>query len=205
MEAQLENLIEKLKSEGVQAARQQSGEIVGEAKNEAQQITDNAKNKAEQIISQAKQEMEKSKASAEAAIKQAARDLILVIKEKIVDLFDRALKTQIQKPLSPDFLKELIMKFVEQIGTESTIEVIIGEAEKAKLLSFLQSTLKNELKNDVEIKVSNRITRGFRIGVKDQDVYYDFTDESITASLKEFLNPSLSKLLKTPENGNNNG
>ncbi len=205
MEAQLENLIEKLKTEGVQAARKQSDEIIKNAGDEARKIVDTAQNESKQIIKQAKQEAEKFKASAEAAIKQASRDLILVIKEKIIGLFDKTLKVQIKEPLSQDFLKELIINFVKQVQTQDAVEVIINEGEKEKLLKFLQTSLKKELKNDVEIKVSNRITKGFRIGVKGQDVYYDFTDESIVAALKEFLNPSLAKLMETPAVGKNNG
>jgi vacuolar-type H+-ATPase subunit E/Vma4 len=48
----------------------------------------------------------------------------------------------------------------------------------------------------VELKVNNRIARGFRIGMKDRDVYYDLTDESIVEQMKEFLNPALGKLLE---------
>ena len=64
-------------------------------------------------------------------------------------------------------------------------------------MKALQSGLKDTLKNDFEIKVSNRINKGFRIGIKDEDVYYDFTDESIASSLLEFLNPTLQKLVKS--------
>jgi len=197
MEAQLENLIEKLKAEGVQAAQQKSSKIISDADKEAEKIIEKAKSEAKKILEHAKQETEKFKASAESAIKQAARDLILLLKEKIEGLFNRSLKNQIKVSLEPDFIKELIIKFVDQSKTQNTVEVIINESEKEKLVAFLQSSLKKELENEVEIKTSNRIDKGFRIGIKEQDVYYDFTEESISAALKEFLNPALARLLET--------
>jgi len=205
MEAQLENLIEKLKTEGVQAARKQSDDITKVAKSDAQKIIDKAQNEANQIIDQAQQKAVKFKTSAEAAVKQASRDTALIMKEKIFGLFDRVLKAQVQRSLSPDFLRELIPKIIEQMHTKETVEVLAGDADREKLQQFLQAGLKKELKNEVEIKVSNRITKGFRIGVKDKNVYYDFTDESIVAALKEFLSPSLAKLMEDAKSEKNNG
>lgn len=201
METQLDSLIEKLKIEGVQAAQQQSDNIIEDAKKEARRIDSNAQNEAKQIIDQAQQKAENFKTSADAAIQQASRDLILVIKEKITSLLDRVLKSQVQQSLSPDFLKELIIKLIEQMHTKETVEILVSEADKEKLLNFLQEGLKNDLKTEIELKVNNRISRGFRIGIKDQSAYYDITDDSIVTSLIEFLNPSLAKLLEDVQSG----
>ena len=95
MEAKLENLIEKIKLEGVQEAKKQSDDIIAKAKEEASSIVITARNEAEQIVENAKIESEKFRKNAESAIQQGARDVVLVLKEKIRDLFDRVFKMQI--------------------------------------------------------------------------------------------------------------
>ena len=197
MDAKLDTLIEKLKTEGVEAARQQSGDIIDQAKKDAEQIIRKAKTDADSLVKQAETKAQEFQRNSEAAIQQASRDMVLVLKEKITNLFNKTLKAKVEKSLSEDSIKSLISKIAEQIKPDSIVEIQISDSDKNDLMKVLQSGLKDILKNDFEIKVSNRINKGFRIGIKDEDVYYDFTDESIASSLLEFLNPTLQKLVKS--------
>jgi V/A-type H+-transporting ATPase subunit E len=197
MDAKLDTLIEKLKTEGVEAARHQSDDIIDKAKKDAEQIVKKAKTDADSLVNQAEIKAQEFQRNSEAAIQQASRDMVLVLKEKIINLFNKTLITKVEKSLSEDFIKSLISKIAEQIKPDSMVGIQISDSDKSDLMLALQSGLKDTLKNDFEIKVSNRINNGFRIGIKDEDVYYDFTDESIASSLLEFLNPTLQKLVKS--------
>ena len=123
--------------------------------------------------------------------------MVLVLEEKIINLFNKTLKAKVENSLSDDLIKSLIIKIAEQIKPDGIVGIQISDSDKSQLMKVLQSGLKDTLKNDFEIKVSNRINKGFRIGIKDEDVYFDFTDESISTSLLEFLNPTLQKLIKS--------
>ena len=197
MESKLDTLIEKLKTEGVEAARQQSDDIIEKSKRDAEQIINNAETEADLLLKQAEIKAQEFQENSEAAIQQASRDMVLVLKEKITKLFDKTLQVKVEKSLSEDFIKSLISKIAEQIKPDGMVEIQISDSDKSDLIKVLQAGLKDTLKNDFEIKVSNRINKGFRIGIKDEDVYYDFTDESIAASLLELLNPTLQKLVKS--------
>ena len=197
MDAKLDTLIEKLKIEGVEAARQQSDDIIDKAKKEAEQIIKKAKTDADSLVKQAETKALEFKRNSDAAIQQASRDMVLVLEEKIINLFNKTLKAKVENSLSDELLKSLICKIAEQIKPEGIVGIQINDSEKSDLMKVLQSGLKDTLKNEFEIKVSNRINKGFRIGIKDEDVYFDFTDESITSSLLEFLNPTLQKLVKS--------
>jgi V/A-type H+-transporting ATPase subunit E len=197
MDTKLDTLIEKLKTEGVEAARQQSDDIIDKAKKEAEQIIKKAKTDADSLVKQAETKALEFKGNSEAAIHQASRDMVLVLEEKIIKLFNKTLKAKVENSLSDELIKSLISKIAEQIKPEGIVGIQINDSEKSNLMKVLQSGLKDTLKNEFEIKVSNRINKGFRIGIKDEDVYYDFTDESITSSLLEFLNPTLQKLVKS--------
>jgi len=197
MDAKLDTLIEKLKTEGIEAARQQSDDIIDKAKKDAEQIVKKAKTDVESLVKQAETKAQEFQRNSEAAIQQASRDMVLVLEEKIINLFNKTLKAKVEKSLSEDLIKSLISKIAEQIKPDSMVGIQISDSDKSDLMKVLQSGLKDTLKNDFEIKVSNRINKGFRIGIKDEDVYYDFTDESIASSLLEFLNPTLQKLVKS--------
>ena len=196
MEVKLENLIEKIKEEGVQAAKKQSGEIVGQAQKEASQILEAAKKEATQIVETAKTQAEKFKKSAESAIQHASRDTILIVKEQLKALFDRVLKKEVGQVLGPDFLKELIVKLVENLAKGQKLEILLNAQEQEKLYDMILSSLKTELKKSVTIKADTRAHKGFRIGIEGEEAYYDLTDEGIAEFIKQFLNPVLSEIFE---------
>jgi V/A-type H+-transporting ATPase subunit E len=195
MELKLENLIEKIKKEGIEEAQQTSDSIINKAKQEAALIIEDKKKEAEKIIDDAKQEAQKFKQNAELAVQQAARDTELLIKEKLTNLFDRVFKKEVSNTLTPDFLNKLISKIVNKWADSPNAEITVAEKDKKKLEDLLFSSLKGEIKESITIKASSNLGKGFRIGLKDGQVYYDFSDDSIADVLKNFLNPRIKEIL----------
>ena len=82
------------------------------------------------------------------------------------------------------------------------MEFLLSNKDKDKVKNLVLSSLKESLKDSVTIKVDSGITRGFRVCLKGDNVYYDFTDDSIADFLKDFLSPSIREILeKDKENG----
>lgn len=195
MDAKLENLIEKIRSEGIEEAKKSANEIIENAKKEASSISKEARKEASKTIEDAKKKADKLISNAEAALKQAQRDSVLVVKEQLTKLFDKVLQNEISKVLSPDFLKDLILEYVKNAAKGEKLEFVVSEEDKEKLKNFLLAKTKENLKEPVAFKVDKGISKGFRVGIKDSNVYYDFTDESLADFLKEFLNPALREIL----------
>ena len=63
MSQQVQELIDKIKQDGIQQADQKAKEIEGQAQAKAQQIINEAENKAEQLIASAKEEIKKMEES----------------------------------------------------------------------------------------------------------------------------------------------
>ncbi len=195
METKLEHLIEKIKSDGIEEARKSSQEILTQARTEADKILKAARDEAERIKADAIQEAQRIRENGEAALKQAARDTILVTKEKLTSLLDAIFKQEIGKAMSPETLKELIVKTAVAFeGRE--LEALIGAADVSALKNLILAKNRDHLKAPLTIKVDKGISKGLRIGIKDSDVYYDLSDESVAAFLGEFLNPAIRTLLK---------
>ena len=195
MDVKLDQLIEKIKSEGIEQAEEKSGQILQNAKSEAEKIISAAKKESEKIISLAKEDAEKLQNSGKSALKQAERDAVLVTKEKLTKVLDSVFKQQVSAELKPELLVKLIEKMVENSDDEAKMKVLVNQQDVAELEKLLVSSANKALANSVEIKVDRGVSKGFRIGKESENVYYDFTDESISEFLREFLNPSIKNML----------
>ena len=196
MNVKLDSLIEKIKADGVDAAKKQAEEIIATANKDADEIIKKAKDKAEQFKKNVGSEAKSYQKNAEIAIKQAARDTVLVLKEKITAILEQALLTDIDKTMNKDFLKDLIVKIAGVWAKDGDVEVLVNGMDVDALMTELKSALGNSVKSTIEVKLDRKISKGFRIGKKGDNLFYDFTDESILEALRIFLNPKLAEILK---------
>ncbi len=196
MNVKLDSLIEKIKADGVDAAKKQAEEIIATANKDADEIIKKAKDKAAQYEKNAESEAKSYQKNAEIAIKQAARDTVLVLKEKITAILEQALLTDIDKTMNQDFLKDLIVKIAGVWAKDGDVEVLVNGMNVDALMAELKSALGNSVKSTIEVKLDRKISKGFRIGKKGDNLFYDFTDESILEALRIFLNPKLAEILK---------
>src|SRR4030042_4261801 len=109
MDVQLGNIIEKIKKEGVEEARQISRDIVQEAKAKADGILEEARKRAAQAEDEARKKSQEFQKSSELAIRQAARDTVLQLKGQIQDLFDRVFKRDMSEALKPATVQGMIL------------------------------------------------------------------------------------------------
>jgi V/A-type H+/Na+-transporting ATPase subunit E len=195
MEVKLENLIKKIKEEGVGAADKKAAEILEKTRKEAEKILEKAEKDAEKIREEAKQDAEKMKSNAEASIQQAARDTMLSLKKEIRKMFDRLLLQKIDENLDEKMLRDLIVKLTETWAKGKEVSVLAGKVDADELTSLVMKELKTEAKKGVEIKLDKKMSHGFRFGLKDDDLTYDFTDDALLESLRFFLSPKLAELL----------
>lgn len=195
MDVQLGNIIEKIRKEGVEEARQISRDIVEQAKAEAAAIQEDTKNRAARTEAEARKKSEDFQRSGELAVRQAARDTILQLKGQIQDLFDRVFKREMSEALKPETVEAMILRLVEHWGQGRAVEVSVSDKEQASIEKLLFAGTHKELKKTLILRGSPDVEHGFRIGLKGENVYYDFTDESIAQTLKQFLKPRLKEVL----------
>jgi len=189
----LSDLIQKIKSEGIEEAERKSEEIIKEARLAASEILNKARHNAASITEEAEESIRKKESISKIALEQAARDIILSIRTSITEIFDSLIKKQYQNVLSGKTLETVLFKLIEgwqksEMG-DTDIELLLSESDKNTLLEGFLSKLNEEIKTGIELKVHPDIEGGFRIGMKGGNVYYDFTDEGIADVLAEYLNP----------------
>ncbi len=203
MEVKLDRLIEKIKKEGVQEAKSEADKIIVKAKEEAARILQESKSKSKIIIQDAKSQSDKYGDSAKIAIEQAARDSIISLREKIVAIFDDLLKRDIAGSLNPQVVKDMIVQILSnwKPGEDDSIEILTSEKNRESLRDLLISEFKDKIKTGFEIKIHPGLGRGFRIGIKGEDLHYDFSDQGIADVIAVFLNKDIAEIVSKSLNG----
>lgn len=193
----LSGLIEKIKKDGIEEAEKKSQAIILQAEKKAHDIIAKAEGDSKSIIEEAGQEADRLKKQAEESVRQSIRDAILMLKQRAVDLFDAVLKRQTAGEISKGVLQEVIVKLIENFKKDGMpdIEVLLSAKEKAELEKAVLNSLTEEMRKGVTFKVSPSVEKGFRIGQKGGDYYYDFTDEAVAEALRTYLNPKLVRIL----------
>jgi len=200
MEVKLDALIEKIKQEGVEAGQTQGHQIVAQAKQQAQKLKDQAQAESQDIREQARKEAEQFQRNAESALRQAARDIVLMVRGQLVSLGEQLLQKALSAAFSPETMKELLVNIVQKWGpgSEASLEILVSQEDKGKLEELLFAALGDKARGGIEIKASPFLRHGFRIGSRDDQSYYDFSDEGITEALKLLVTPQVAGLLDRP-------
>lgn len=203
MEIQVQELIDKIKKDGISAASDEAAKIRTEAEAEAKRIVEAAKKEAEDIISRGKQDVERSWKAGTAAMEQASRNLVLAFKDEIQALLNKIINEHVSAQYDENILKAAlpeILKAWAQKGGDN-LSVFLPEGELSKLQSFFSEKMTGELWKGIELKSNRKLSSGFRISNKEGSVYYDFSAESVAGLLSAYLNPKLAEILKTSSKG----
>ncbi len=197
MDVQLKELIEKIKTEGVKTAEEQSAEIIREAEKKAAALISKAESDSAALLEKRKDEAARFEASGKEALKQAGRDLILATRKHLETLYGKILEEETAAVLKGDFLETSITSLVRNWKDDiSDMSVLLPENQIAELEKGIRAKISDSLKNGLELKPIQGIKSGFRLSKKDGSVYYDFTSHGIAEILSELLNPRIAELLR---------
>ncbi|MDR1910064.1 MAG: V-type ATP synthase subunit E [Spirochaetaceae bacterium] len=196
MEIQLQELIDKIKRDGIESASQEAGRLKSQAEDEAKRIVDAARKEAEGIIAKAKADAERTEKTGIAAVGQASRNVVLSFRTEIQTVLDRIVARETAAALSDEVLKSALPEILKGWAGGDALELILPEAQLAKLSSFFDGKLSAELKKGVELRSDRNLGAGFRIANRDGSAYYDFSAEAVAELLSAYLNPRLAETLK---------
>ncbi|MDR2484904.1 MAG: V-type ATP synthase subunit E [Treponema sp.] len=204
MDIQLQELIDKIKKEGIESASEEAARLKSQAEGEAKRIVEAAQREAEAIIAKGKADAGRSEKAGIAAVEQASRNLVLAFKGEIQALLDKIVARELADSYSEDTLKTVLPGLLSAWASKGVdgLDIILGEGDLKKLQAYFDEKLGAELKKGLELKADRSLSVGFRIGNKDGSAYYDFSAEAVAELLGAYLNPRLAEILKTAAKGN---
>ncbi|MBQ5781388.1 MAG: V-type ATP synthase subunit E [Spirochaetaceae bacterium] len=199
MDIQVQDLIDKIKKDGVTAAESQAAEIIKKANDEAKQIIANAESKALEAQKNAKAEAERLEKASVAAIAQAGRNLIISFRDGIEKELAAIVSSEVAASYNADVLKGLIPEVVKAWAVKSeadSIDVLLSEKDCKALTDAFKSALKDKVSKGLEIKPDASLSAGFKIACKDGSAYYDFSADAVSDLFASYLNPKVAEILK---------
>ncbi|MBQ8763236.1 MAG: V-type ATP synthase subunit E [Clostridia bacterium] len=202
MEIQLQELIDQIKKDGVDAAETEAKSIVDAAKAQAEKIISDAQAQADKILLNAKNENERMVKSSEDAIRQAGRNLLISFRESVARELKAIAGEGVNAVYSSDALAQLIIKVVEGWAAKPDAEdiaVILNGNDLKSLEETALAALKEKLSKGVTLKANDNFDGGFRIAANNGAAYYDFSAEAVTDMLSNYLSPKVTELLKEAE------
>lgn len=204
MDVQLQELIDKIKQDGVATAESEAAKIIATAEKKAESIISSANEKAEEIKKTAKAEAEKMEKAGEEAIIQAGRNMLLSFRDSLVGELNVLIQAETAKAESKDVLSKLIPETVKAWAKNtdaSELSVLLSEKDLKELESTFTSELKAEISKGLEIKPDKTLQAGFRIGVNNGAAFYDYSAESLAEMFSTYLNPKIAGLMKKAAKG----
>lgn len=202
MEIQLQELIDRIRKEGADAAEAEAEAIIGAAKAEADAIVSEAKAQAKKLMLDAEAENARAVQAGEDSIRQAFRNLLISFRESVAKELGVIVGEGVSSVYSSDAFAQLIIRTVEGFAAKPDAEdvsVILNSEELGLLEETLLAGLKERMLEGVTLKASNSFRGGFRISVSNGTAFYDYSAEAVTDMLSAYLSPKITAMLKEAE------
>jgi V/A-type H+-transporting ATPase subunit E len=213
--AGVEQLIARLRDQGVEAGRSQADQMVAEARQEAQRTVDQARQQADQILAEARQEAENLQTSGRHALELALRDAVLAMKTRLMERFRGEVRQLVgEEQQKQEILEKMILEVVGRVRPEADrseqMEVLLPrhvaglpelsqnpeELEKGVLTHFVQLISRSMLRDGISFGVARDGEAGMRLRLADRDVVLDLTDRAVAEAILEHLQPRFRALLE---------
>ncbi|MBT8440992.1 MAG: hypothetical protein KJO76_01305 [Gammaproteobacteria bacterium] len=213
----VEELIHRLRHDGVEAGREEAERIVKEAEQRANWLVEQARAEAEELVADARKETERFQASAEEALQVAARDAVLQMKDQLTQQFSDEIGRLVSGELEhAGVLKRLILELAGQVresaglDDEARVEVLLpkgamdladlrdhpDELRNGQLSHLVIDVAGNMLREGVTLTPSSRVKDGIRIRLVDEQIEIDLSSKAIANHLLEHLLPRFRALLE---------
>lgn len=199
MGVKLQELTEKIYSEGVEKAQKEADVILAHAKEKAAEIEKNANLKAQSIISTAEAEATKLKEHVNSELKMTVNQSVSALKQNLAQAVAmKSIQPAVQELFgNSDFLKSLIVKVIDGWISKDTMDlkIVLSEKERKEMESFFKNQLAKELNSGLELSFSEGVKSGFKIGPVDNSYEISFTDKDFINFFNAYLRPKTSELL----------
>jgi len=198
MSDQLQELLQRIHSEGVEKAKGEAKEILDAAQEKAILMINNAETEAEKILAAARKASEDIQKNTESDMKLSAQHTMSVVKQKITDVvLTRIIELPAKESFNQhQFLQELIIEVVKAWRENSdSIRMVLSESLQKQLNQWLDQTIPSVLGTKIKVEFNPLMKNGFAIEPVDGTYKLSFTDEDFINLFRSYLRPRTAKLL----------
>ena len=208
-------LLERLRQDGVDAGRAEAAAIIAKAKEEADALRRQAQQDAQATREAARKAADGFRQAGEAALNAAIRDAILDLKTQMTERFRADMRRLVSHEMKdPAFLRQMILELVgrvrARVEVDGPVTVLLppqaigleelrdnaDELQNSPLTDFVLGVAGDLVRDGVDISTSQDVAAGARIYLEDDDVVVDCTDAAVADMLARHLQPRFRAILE---------
>lgn len=214
----VQELIDKLKKQGVNEGQKQAEQIIKEANSKASHIISKAQAEADKMLSDARQTIDVERKTSHEAIKTAFRDTEIALRSKVREAFSAHLKRLVSLAMEDkDFIKQLVLVIAtqkkEELAQASQVEILLpsdifesdengthlSQEGKKRMQHLVLGITDGMLREGIELKPSTEFKRGIKVRLKGKDIELDLTDDAFSDLLLKYLLPRYREIVSGQE------
>jgi V/A-type H+-transporting ATPase subunit E len=211
----VDTLVERLRTEGVEAGRAEAQRIVADAEARAAWLVKQAEEEAAALREDARRRAERFETAARQALHVAVRDAVVRLKAELTGLFHEELGRAVSRELDrEETLRALLLELVgasrDTVRAASKVAVHLparvedletlrrdpGALQADPLTDLVRSFALEMLAEGVTLHADPTLRRGFRLRLGDAGVELDFSEETVVALLEAHLQPRFRALVE---------
>jgi V/A-type H+-transporting ATPase subunit E len=211
----VEELIEKLRQQGVDKGQQEASKLVEEAEHRSDWLLSQAHQEAEQIVSKARAAANNLRQSGEDALRIAARDMHLEVRETLSHSFSDQVERLVAQQMDNEaFMRKLILSLVDKasqdhgIADADKMEVLLPddfigldelrrnpkEYREGVLSQFVQSLAAEQMREGISFDLHDG--QGIRVRLSGEEVEVDLSADAIAKLLLKHLQPRFRAIIE---------
>jgi len=210
----VQELIDRIRAEGVSQARAEADEILRAAREEATAMRTRADEEARALLAETRERIASEHAAGIDALKNAARDSLLEMENNVRRSFEAYVARLVAaNTRKPEFVRSLIFilagqaaeQFIEDqdakifvsaaLAEEGADGTQLPEAIQQKICDVILGIGGEVLREGVELLPDDTITGGARVRLVHQKIEIDMTDRALTRVLLKHLLPRYREIV----------
>jgi V/A-type H+-transporting ATPase subunit E len=207
----VDELIRRVRDEGVGQAQEASDEILREARREAARIVADATAEADEAREAARIEIAADRESAHEALRMAARDTVLDLTARIGRAFEEHVKRLVASATADEeMLRTLVLLFAgkaaQEITQDKELEIMLSrrlfegveddERLRERGRNQILALSREMLREGVELIPASDVQCGAKVRLVGENLEIDLTDEAISELLLRFMQPRFVSILR---------
>ena len=200
MEEQLENLLNRIRSEGVERAEAEAAVIVEQAEERARRMVQDAEAECARLRKKAEEDAAASKERGEQALAHAARDFLLSLQAAIEAVLRETLCESVAEALTPDVMAGILTRLADAYAAhdmnESRVDVLLSPEDRDAVGALVMEKYRALVRQGLTLRTDERLDGGFKVSFVESHLYHDFSVQALAEALAPVLKPPLCDMVR---------
>jgi len=208
----VQELISRIRDEGIQAGQQQAEQILSDARTRAETLISDAKAQADALREKVNTEIRADRTAALEALRLAARDTTLELKSSVITGFESYVKRLVSSAtMEKEVVKCIVLvlagRAVEEFIEDKDLQIRVSDAlfgsghntDKQRARDVVAGISSEMLREGIELIPATDVSGGARVQIVGEDLEIDLSAEAISALMLKYMLPRFRGILEGVE------